>query len=137
LGNGVTEKWTNNDRFQATGLQVAQQNGGSLLGLGLYPCASQQTSCSTTTTGGNNGNLLSQTITIPGLSATQSYSYDSLNRLSSAQEAGGGAAWTENYQYYGNGNRWMSPRTGLPPLTLLLPRGLWHRRRAVRRRCGR
>ena len=39
-----------------------------------------------TCTSGNNGRVLGQTITAGGLTASQSYSYDALNRLTAAEE---------------------------------------------------
>jgi RHS repeat-associated protein len=49
----------------------------------------------------NNGNLLSQTITLPGFTAAQNYTYDPYNRIQSAGEA----AWTQTYVYDAAGNR--------------------------------
>ena len=62
----------------------------------------------------NNGNVLSQTIRI-GTSATitQSYGYDSLNRLTSAQESvSGSMRWTQTYGYDRYGNRTTLVNTG-------------------------
>jgi RHS repeat-associated protein len=56
----------------------------------------------------NNGNVLSQTITVPtigttqGFTATQTYGYDALNRLSSLTETGG---LSQGYSYDRYGNR--------------------------------
>jgi RHS repeat-associated protein len=49
----------------------------------------------------NNGNVQSQTITLPGLTPlTQNYSYDQLNRLSFAEEvAGTNQIWKQGYKY--------------------------------------
>ena len=54
-------------------------------------------------TGGNNGNVYSQTLDAPGLPAslTQTYGYDGVNRLSSVVEGG----WSRNYYYDAYGNR--------------------------------
>jgi RHS repeat-associated protein len=53
----------------------------------------------------NNGNVRSQTITVPTISAiAQAYTYDELNRLKVAQEAGA-SGWTENFGYDRFGNR--------------------------------
>ena len=101
-GNGVTQTFSWNDRVQPTGLAVTGSGQTSLLTLGFFPCASGATSCTT----GNNGNLQSQTIALPGLSMTQSYSYDHLSRLTGAAETGG-AGWTQNYGYDALGNRWV------------------------------
>jgi len=82
LGNGLWESTQFNARLQPVqiglGTSVASQN---LLKLN-YDYG----------TNDNNGNVLSQTITvpavgqIPGFTAVQNYSYDSLNRLKSAVE---------------------------------------------------
>ena len=53
-------------------------------------------------TNSNNGNVLSQTITIGVTVMTQSYGYDALNRLSSASE---GPAWSQTYDCDRYGNR--------------------------------
>jgi YD repeat-containing protein len=52
-----------------------------------------------------------------GLNLTQTYSYDHLNRLTQAQETGGGANWTQTYGYDAVGNRWVSASSSLPALT--------------------
>lgn len=52
----------------------------------------------------SNGNVRSQTITAPGLSVTQSYTYDQLNRLLTAQE-NNGANWKQTFTYDRYGNR--------------------------------
>ncbi len=52
----------------------------------------------------NNGNVLTQTITIGATVMNQSYVYDALNRLQTAQE-NSGASWTQTYDYDRYGNR--------------------------------
>jgi len=113
MGNGVTQTYTWNDRVQPTGLTVAGASG-SLLTLGFYPCAGVATTCAA-----NNGNLQSQTIAAPGLSLTQTYSYDHLNRLTEAQETGG-SGWDQQYGFDALGNRWAGSSTGSPSLPLTL-----------------
>ncbi len=129
LGNGVTQNFTWNDRLQPTGM-TATGGGATLLGLGFFPCSGGATSCATNAGAGtgNNGNLLSQTITMPvpgqpqnPLNLTQSYTYDHLNRITGAQETGGGANWSQAYGYDVLGNRWVSSNTGLPNLPLETP----------------
>ncbi|MEW6362164.1 MAG: RHS repeat-associated core domain-containing protein, partial [Acidobacteriota bacterium] len=106
LGNGLWESTQFNSRLQPVqiglGTSVASQN---LLKLN-YDYG----------TNDNNGNVLSQTITVPavgqtpGFTAVQSYSYDSLNRLKSAVEnvtPHGGTAvqsWKQTFTFdrYGN-----------------------------------
>jgi RHS repeat-associated protein len=60
----------------------------------------------------NNGNVLSQTITVPtvgsnnGFTATQTYTYDSLNRLKDAKEMiGTTQTWKQTFLYDRYGNR--------------------------------
>jgi YD repeat-containing protein len=91
--------------------------------LGFYPCSGGGTYCGT----GNNGNLLSQTISFPSLSGvpalnlTQSYSYgDNLNRLTRIEE--GTVRALQTYNYDGNGNRSVSfNASALPTLGLETP----------------
>ncbi|MGI8639404.1 MAG: RHS repeat domain-containing protein [Pyrinomonadaceae bacterium] len=59
----------------------------------------------------NNGNVLSQQITVPtvganqGFVATQNYTYDSLNRLKSAAETISSQTWKQTFLYDRYGNR--------------------------------
>ncbi len=109
LGNGLWEHTNFNSRLQPQqiGLGSASTNS-SMLQLDY--------SYGTTT---NNGNVQSQIITVPtiggatGFTATQTYGYDSLNRLSSAQE-NGGASWSQNFTYDRYGNRNFGSATTLP-----------------------
>ena len=109
LGNGLWEHTNFNSRLQPTqiGLGSASTNSSTL---------QIDYSYGTTT---NNGNVQSQIITAPtiggatGFTATQTYGYDSLNRLSSAQE-NGGASWTQNLTYDRYGNRNFATGTTLP-----------------------
>ena len=118
LLNGVSHQLNWNDRSQPTSLQ-ATSGSTSLLGLGFFPCPSSQLSCAT----GNNGNLQSQTITVPSLGTlTQTYSYDSLNRLTGSSENSG--AWAQNYCHDSAGNRWVGPGGTSPVnLTQEVPQG--------------
>jgi hypothetical protein len=65
LGNGIVESTTFNNRLQP--IQIAAV---SLLALG-YGCNS----------GTNNGNIASATVVRPGLSVSQTFTYDAVNRL--------------------------------------------------------
>ncbi len=56
----------------------------------------------------NNGTLQSHTITIPGLTLTQVFTYDALNRLETANESGG-ASWKQKYIIDRYGNRRIDP----------------------------
>ncbi len=100
LGNNLWEHTNFNNRLQPIqiGLGTAQ-NGVNRLKLNYTYGATT-----------NNGNVLTQTITVPtigtatGFTATQSYTYDELNRLESAQEASG-ASWKQTFVYDRYGNR--------------------------------
>ena len=103
LGNGRFEQSCFNSRLQPTGMRIGSiattsncSDPGDLLNLGF-------------TYGGtnNNGNLLSQVISQPGVGLlTQTYGYDDVNRLESATEAP--TSWTRGYGYDRYGNRWLS-----------------------------
>lgn len=109
MGNGLIEQVNWNDRSQPIQMQ-ATKSGNARLTLGFYPCASLGTQCSS----GNNGSLQGQTISVPGTSLLmQTYGYDNLNRLTSAQETGGPAGWSQSYGYDARGNRWLSGNSGL------------------------
>lgn len=100
LGNGLWEHTNFNTRLQPTqiGLGTSSTNS-SVLQLDYSYGATA-----------NNSNVLSQTITVPtigavtGFTATQTYTYDALNRLATAQE-NTGASWTQNFGYDRYGNR--------------------------------
>lgn len=109
LGNNLWEHTSLNSRLQTSEIDLGTTQGGvDRLRLNY--------DYGTTT---NNGNLQGQTITVPtiggatGFTATQTYSYDSLNRLASAQE-NGGASWTQNFTYDRYGNRNFAAGTTLP-----------------------
>jgi RHS repeat-associated protein len=94
LGNSLVEHSTYNTRLQPTfiGLGTSAQDS-SVLSLAFdYGQAN------------NNGNVQSQTIAFTGFSATQTYAYDALNRLSVAQE-NNGASWKQSFLYDRFGDR--------------------------------
>ena len=102
LGNGKWESTTFNSRLQPTQIALGTvQNGTDKLKLDFSYGTTQ-----------NNGNVQSQTITVPtvsttaGFTATQSYTYDSLNRLKSAEETiPNQTGWKQTFQYDRYGNR--------------------------------
>jgi RHS repeat-associated protein len=63
----------------------------------------------------NNGNILTQKITIGSTAMSQGYGYDSLNRLSSATETG---AWTQTYDCDRYGNRAVRNTSYIPSPSL-------------------
>ncbi|MGA2435488.1 MAG: hypothetical protein ABSG25_09405, partial [Bryobacteraceae bacterium] len=115
LGNGVLENLTWNDRLQQTSISVGS---GNLLALHFYPCQGGVTQCAN-----NNGNIWSQTISMPGMSGvlTQNYAYDALNRLTNASESGGTTEWAEGYGYDVWGNRWLASYMNVPIPTRDVP----------------
>ncbi len=106
LGNGKWESTVFNSRLQPTQIALGTvQNGTDNLKLNY-------TYSSTPTSTDNNGNVLSQQITVPatngvaGFVAAQTYSYDSLNRLKAATEnIGGSQSWKQTFTYDRFGNR--------------------------------
>ncbi len=118
LGNGKFETTAFNSRLQPTQIGL----GSSATNQGLLKLNYDYG------TTNNNGNVLSQTITVPtigqatGFVATQAYSYDSLNRLKQATEnitLNGGSqtpSWQQTYTFdrYGNRNFDEANTTTLP-----------------------
>jgi len=95
-GSGLIHAVTYNNRLQPTEIKLGTSgNSTSVIDLNY--------SYGTTS---NNGNVQSYTYGGGGLSYTHSFSYDSLNRLSSATETNGGTTnWTQNNAYDRYGNR--------------------------------
>jgi hypothetical protein len=108
LGNGRWESTQFNSRLQPTQIALgATPNATNLLKLDY-----------THGTTANNGNLLSQTITVPsvtiggtthnGFTAVQNYAYDALNRLDDAAEYIDGSptpSWRQDFTFDRYGNR--------------------------------
>lgn len=67
----------------------------------------------------DNGNMQSQTVTVGTTALKQTYTYDELNRLKSAEETNNGAAlWKQTYLYDRFGNRrFDKDNTNLPQIT--------------------
>jgi YD repeat-containing protein len=104
LGNGLWEHTRYNARLQP--IQIG-------LGTSSTDASVLQLDYAYGTTN-NNGNVLSQTIIAPGFSATQTYTYDPLNRLKTATEEG---SWTQTYLYDQYGNRAVTGYVPNPALT--------------------
>jgi RHS repeat-associated protein len=97
LGNGKWEHTNFNSRLQPTQIGIGTSaTNSSILKLDY--------GYGTTT---NNGNVLTQTITIGATVMSQSYGYDTLNRLQTASE---GSAWQQTYDCDRYSNR--AVRTG-------------------------
>ena len=104
LGNGRFENTAFNSRLQPTQIGL----GSSATDQGLLKLNYDYG------TTNNNGNILSQTITVPtvgqtpGFIAVQNYTYDSLNRLKSATENVDGnptPSWQQTFTFDRYGNR--------------------------------
>ena len=102
LGSGLLDQTRFNKRLQPTQMGVGQTTTGLDTDLTttyanrllLENCYTNvDVNCSAAGTGNNNGNVLRQLIQAPSLSLTQSFTYDGLNRLDSANESGGGTPW--------------------------------------------
>ena len=110
LGNGLWESTVFNKRLQPTAIKLGTTNGGTdRLSLG-YTYG---------TSGTNNGNILTQTIAVPsGFTATQTYTYDNLNRIATAAEViSGSTSWSQTFGYDRYGNRNITAGTGVTNLT--------------------
>jgi RHS repeat-associated protein len=94
-GNGLIHAIDYNTRLQATQIKLGTSgNPTSVISLG-YSYGSTN----------NNGNVLTHTYNGGGLSYTQSFGYDSLNRLSTSGESGSSWSQTNGFDRYGN--RWI------------------------------
>lgn len=118
LGNGLWEHTLYNDRLQPSeiGLGVSASDSSKLKLEFGYGVAVNGTPDLTK----NNGNLRSQTTTVPGAAAplVQTYVYDELNRLRSAEEkSGASTTWRQVYAYDRYGNRNFAAGTTSPDYT--------------------
>jgi len=112
LGNNLWEHATFNSRLQP--VQIG-------LGTSAADASTLRLNYNYGTTTNNNGNVVAQTITIPGgPTLTQSYAYDSLNRVQSATE-NGSASWQQRFIYDRYGNRNFDVAQTTIPLPLVNP----------------
>ncbi len=115
LGNGLWEHTAFNTRLQPTqiGLGISASDS-SVMKLGYTYGELVNGTLDPTR---NNGNVQSQTITVPGLASplAQSYKYDALNRLEVAEEkSGASTTWKQVYSYNKFGNRNFAAGTTSP-----------------------
>lgn len=106
LGNGRWENATYNSRQQITKIGL----GNSATDTGLLKLEYKYDT--TTTSYDNNGSMREQKITVPtvggtsGFTATQTYTYDDLNRIQSATESiSSTQTWKQTFEYDRYGNR--------------------------------
>ena len=103
-GNGLVHAIDYNNRLQATQIKLGTSgNPTSIVSLGY-----------TYGTTNNNGNLLTHTYSGGGLSYTQNFGYDSLNRLTTSNE--NGTTWSQTNGYDRYGNRWINLGGGIQSL---------------------
>jgi RHS repeat-associated protein len=111
LGNQKWEHTLFNSRLQPTEIGIGINSSDSSLMKLEYTYGNPNPSIHD-----NNGNVLTQQITAPKnggtLILTQSYGYDSLNRLQSASE-NGTPGWSEQFSYDRWGNMWVSGYSGI------------------------
>ena len=106
LGNGLTETWAyGTSQKQPTQLVAATAAGSTLTLTWGYGSATA-----------DNGNIMTAAITAlpptgPTVNASQSFSYDHVNRLSTASE--GSTTWSRTFGYDQYGNMYASG-TGVP-----------------------
>ncbi len=100
LGNKSTETWT---------LGAKQPQPIQLTVTGLAAGASATWIWGYGADATNNGNVMSAGIANGAVNASQSFSYDLVNRLASSSEAG---AWTRTYGYDNWGNGWVTSNSG-------------------------
>ncbi|HLF26430.1 MAG TPA: fibronectin type III domain-containing protein [Anaerolineae bacterium] len=108
LGNGLWEHQVFNTRLQLTELGLGSNLSDSSVLQLTYAYGTLN----------NNDSVLAQTIRIGATTFNQTYSYDAVNRLSAATEAGN---WNQNYLYDQYGNRAV---TGYVPNPTLTPQSL-------------
>jgi RHS repeat-associated protein len=109
LGNGRWETAAYNERQQITQIGLGSTSTSTdLLRLEFAYTSSANSN-------DNNGSLRQQKIVVPnvgaynGFTATQGYTYDSLNRLQSATENISGQTWKQTFIYDQYGNRTFDP----------------------------
>lgn len=120
LGNGLWEHADFNIRLQPKLMALGTSKGDTgILKIDYTYGVIENGSLNTAK---NNGNVQSQTISVPNTtgalsSYTQSFTYDQLNRLSTAQEVASNAVtWAQNFKYDQYGNRTFNTGTLYPSL---------------------
>ena len=94
-GNGLIHAIDYNNRLQTT--QIKLGTSGSPTSIISLAYNYGETN--------NNGNVLTHTYNGGGLSYTQTFGYDSLNRLTTSNE--NGSSWSQTNKYDRYGNRWI------------------------------
>ncbi len=115
IGNGISPGFTYNNRLQISSLCASIGDNSGCSNTGSSPYLFYDSPNWGTTN--NNGNLLGETIWKGGpgplnslLQSTRTYSYDTLNRLSTASDSSG---WGRQFGYDAWGNGWMTANSGV------------------------
>ncbi len=103
--NALSAETYGNNLVHAVGYNVRLQANEIKLGTSGNPTSVLDLTYNYGTTN-NNGNLQSTSYSGGGLSYTQTFGYDSLNRLATAQE-NNGTSWSQTNGYDQYGNRWI------------------------------
>jgi YD repeat-containing protein len=109
LGNSLIHQMVYNTRLQPTSIKLGTSGAPtSVLNL-TYDYG----------TTNNNGNVLGTVNTIGFLTLSQSYTYDSLNRIATATETSSstGSSWSQRNGYDRYGNRWIDLGGGVQSLS--------------------
>jgi RHS repeat-associated protein len=113
MGNQVQRLFSYTSHLQMAGVKDTW-NGATLFQL--------DNSWASVRGNGNNGNLYDQTIVAGGLTFNQHFTYDTLNRVSSAQE---GNHWLRNFDYDAFGNMYLTSTGGLQPSPFMPNSSAW------------
>ena len=118
-GNQLARAYTYNNRLQATEMtDSSTASTNSLLDLQFFYGGSTVLNGNSTA---NNGNVTQMVLNTsqkgaPVTSFTQTYAYDSVNRITSASDTG---PWQQTFNYDQFGNMWSPYYTGLPSQPLM------------------
>ena len=115
LGNGLWERSLFNSRLQTTQIKLDTPTPDTYVLKLDYAYGVAENGEPNLTK--NNGNLRSQSITVPGVTTpfVQAYTYDALNRLQTAEETTDATSnWKQVYAYDQYGNRTLDTGTTYP-----------------------
>ena len=105
IGNGLWETANFNNRLQVTQLGLGTSMSDTSIWKLNYEFGELDANGNVNQSK-NNGNIAKQTVTSPAGTFTQSFRYDSLERLKEAKEtSGGNQTWIQNFSYDRYGNR--------------------------------
>ena len=104
MGDGLTESTRFNSSLQPTAITL-----GTVLALNYTYCSSVDSITGECASSDDNGNVKTAAITRSGQTWNQSFTYDGVNRLLTAQEAGpNSTSWMQSFGYDHFANRWIA-----------------------------